>query len=713
MKFNNSIYFSILRSSLVPVVVWLVLIGTSLYMNLKQTEDHFSDLVEDQARVMFEHIEITRTWNSQHGGVYVYVNDKIKPNEYLEDPARDIVTSDGKLLTKINPAFMTRIISNVAQDEGATGFHITSLNPIRPANKPDEWESRALQSFEEGNEESFELIENKNESVFRYMKPLLVKQGCMTCHEKQGYKVGEIRGGISVTLPASSFFAAANSQKYSIVLLHIGIFLFGFIGIVVYQFRLHKTTFALDNLLLKGISSVAEHDLKDLKNALQRLSDGDLTVNFEVTAEPSKLNLKGNESKIENAYNMMVSQLQESSDSFKKTMSNLRKLVEKTRINVHEVNTGSGQLKIISEQTKIASDHIAEAVNRLTIGIGKQNEDILLVNNSVDQMSSGINGIAEGAKDQANSINTSNKLVGEMESIVRVVNKNVQEGYEKSDEGKTVSLNGVTTIKETITGMNNIKEKVDYSTEKVKKMSEHSEQIGLIIETIEEIASQTNLLALNAAIEAARAGEHGRGFAVVADEVFKLAEKSSKATKEIGELIKDIQKTIDEAFTAMNQGHKEVEKGVILAEDAGKAFFSINDVMQNLSIKMKLIQDDCQILSKSSIELVENTENVSAVVEEYSASTVQLVQNSDSIEKNLQSIAYVSKDNNTSVLEVASATEEMNSQFEKITNFVASLNNMSNNLNELIDNFKIDENETHGLNKSEKNFVAIKSEQVV
>jgi hypothetical protein len=133
--------------------------------------------------------------------VYVPISKDMAPNPYLDDPLRDLTTDQGISLTKINPAYMTRQIAEIASLESGIKFHITSLNPLRPANRATAWEEQWLRSFEQGAAEQGDFVGADGQSFFRYMAPLRVEERCLRCHAKQGYKAGDIRGGISVTIP--------------------------------------------------------------------------------------------------------------------------------------------------------------------------------------------------------------------------------------------------------------------------------------------------------------------------------------------------------------------------------------------------------------------------------------------------------------------------------------------------------------------------------
>ena len=165
----------------------------------------------------FNQIVLSRTWNAGFGGVYVPISEDTQPNSYLDDPLRDLATIEGIKLTKINPAYMTRQIAEIAFREKGVLLHITSLKPIRPANKPLDWERVWLESFEKGTKEQGGFVRNGSDVSFRYMAPLITKRNCLKCHAKQGYKIGDIRGGISVTLP---FLSKAN---YLMLILGYGI----------------------------------------------------------------------------------------------------------------------------------------------------------------------------------------------------------------------------------------------------------------------------------------------------------------------------------------------------------------------------------------------------------------------------------------------------------------------------------------------------------
>lgn len=201
-----------------PVVLWVVVLTASLMWNIRTVDKNMVETVKSIGRSFFKEIETNRLWNARHGGVYVPITENTQPNPYLEVPNRDVTTREGLQLTKINPAFMTRQIAEIAKVESNIQYHITSLKPIRPANKPDIWEAKTLGGFEDGNKELFGFFPGP--MVYRYMAPLSVRRACLKCHAKQGYQLGDIRGGISVTIPASGYVNTVQESKNILIIIH-------------------------------------------------------------------------------------------------------------------------------------------------------------------------------------------------------------------------------------------------------------------------------------------------------------------------------------------------------------------------------------------------------------------------------------------------------------------------------------------------------------
>lgn len=209
----------------------------SLYLNTQEEQKVMSNYALGMAKVSFEKDLTYRLWASMHGGVYVPKTDKTPPNKYLKNvEERDIITSSGKELTLINPAYMTRQVYELEQNKMTIIGHITSLNPLNPINKPDEWERKALLSFEHDTLEvhSEEIINGKK--YLRYIKGLVTEKSCLKCHEEQGYKVGDIRGGISISIPIKSYVQIYLSHIKNIRYVH----LFGWFFVVVLGFVSYK-----------------------------------------------------------------------------------------------------------------------------------------------------------------------------------------------------------------------------------------------------------------------------------------------------------------------------------------------------------------------------------------------------------------------------------------------------------------------------------------
>ncbi len=191
------------------VLLTLLSAGTS-YWNLR---GHTHETARYYAEGMVRLISDARLWNAEHGGVYVPVSESTPPNPYLSVSHRDLVTTDGLELTKINPAYMTREIARVTKRQEGLVLHLTSASPVNPVNTPDDWEKAVLQDLEKGWQESrFTLKTEPEGRVYRYMSPLYVQPACMSCHAVNGYEVGDLRGGISVTFPASPHLGMIATQ---------------------------------------------------------------------------------------------------------------------------------------------------------------------------------------------------------------------------------------------------------------------------------------------------------------------------------------------------------------------------------------------------------------------------------------------------------------------------------------------------------------------
>lgn len=225
-----------------------------------------------QARAHFNSIVLTRSWSAQHGGVYVLKRPGMQSNPYLENP--DLKAADGRVLTLKNPALMTREISELADQCALYTFHITSLKPLNPNNTPDPFETQALLSFEAGQKESFILEDKAQNARLRYMAPLLVEQACLSCHAKQGYSLGQVRGGISVSFGIDEVNQALRGNNIAIASLS-----FATVGLLLatlwFFFRQMRQRLDEARALLQKLATVDTlTNVPNRASVMERLSEG-------------------------------------------------------------------------------------------------------------------------------------------------------------------------------------------------------------------------------------------------------------------------------------------------------------------------------------------------------------------------------------------------------------------------------------------------------
>jgi serine phosphatase RsbU (regulator of sigma subunit) len=220
---------------------WTAVVCALLVWSLLGEWREAVDVAREGAVAAFERDVVYRRWNAQHNGVYVAVTKDTPPNPYLRDvPERDITTPSGRVLTLVNPAYMNRQAYELSKGEEVAHGHLTSLNPINPKNVPDPWEAQALRSIAAGKKEVYQPVEIHGKRHLRLMRPLVTESSCLACHAVQGYKVGDIRGGISAVVAMAPYEAIARARILDISLGYGGLWLVGLAGISLGSHRLRR-----------------------------------------------------------------------------------------------------------------------------------------------------------------------------------------------------------------------------------------------------------------------------------------------------------------------------------------------------------------------------------------------------------------------------------------------------------------------------------------
>ena len=247
----------------------------------------------------------------------------------------------------------------------------------------------------------------------------------------------------------------------------------------------------------------------------------------------------------------------------------------------------------IADSINFAIDQLRDLVSRIT----ETSQEVAQYTATTQSIT---NQLAEASEHQAQEIAGASAAINEMAMSIDQVSANAEESAEVAERSVQIAANGADVVHRSIEGMDTIREQIQETSKRIKRLGESSQEIGNIVALINDIADQTNILALNAAIQASMAGEAGRGFAVVADEVQRLAERSATATKQIEGLVKTIQTDTNEAVISMEQTTSEVVRGASLTKDAGIALDEIQTVSTNLAKLIANISDAAKLQSASA-----------------------------------------------------------------------------------------------------------------
>ncbi len=612
-SFNKNIKSKFITIVLIPIVGIFLISAYLIYSELNIKKD-IEDLTYKEARTSTELNNLIVQgfqYRTANRNLLIDANDNTAISNY------------GTAKTEFNKSLDTLI---VLQKNNIALF--SKINAIKnDFNEMVKFSERSQQiANSEGSEQALNYLDSDVTPIWRKLKATMYS--ALDDHAKmyETYRENSIKG------------------LYLIISV---IFILGFLIVVLSAFVSFKGAksiitpiLELKNIALQvangntrlSVNSANDDEIGELFTSFNKMIENINKINDNLVEEKEKVELRSKEVTINQAY------LQE----------NIELMLGKMDL------FSNGDLTVKLDVKN--NDDIGKLFSGFNKAVSNIRDMLLNVNNAVSQtslassdISTSVEEMAAGAQEQSIQTSEVASAVEEMTKTILETTKNTSLAAEAAKNAGDFAVEGGKAVNETILGINKISEVVSKSVNTVIVLGENSDKIGEIVQVINDIAEQTNLLALNAAIEAARAGEQGRGFAVVADEVRKLAERTTTATKEIGEMIKRIQKDTKEAVIAIKEGTIEVEKGKEKANTAG------------------------EVLNR----IVKGAGKVSDIVVQVAAASEQQAATAEEIGKNIEAISNV--------------TNEAASGIQLIAQSAENLNKLTVTLQSLVNQFKIND----------------------
>jgi methyl-accepting chemotaxis protein len=331
--------------------------------------------------------------------------------------------------------------------------------------------------------------------------------------------------------------------------------------------------------------------------------------------------------------------------AFARMIEGLRKLVRNGRDAAQQVASASNQVAGASDESAKISLQTSSAIDEVT--------------STMHEMSVNVQNMVKSTKVQASSVSETSASIDQMVASIQRVADTAKVLLDISNRSREEVHNGIATMEKATDGLNRINTTIQSSGEIIDVLGQRADDIGKIIEVIDDLAEQTNLLALNAAIEAARAGEHGLGFAVVADEVRKLAEKSAQSTKEISELIQSIQKESRKAVENMNRSTAIVNEGLGHGEELNTALRKISNVVTEVYKFAQEIGAATNEQSHGSSQIARATTRLNEITHEINSAVEEQASGAHAVVKAMERMRELVQNTTSGSTELAASAEQM------------------------------------------------------